>query len=661
MKAMAKEPRRRYATAADLSADLHRYLEVKPILARPIGHAERFWRWCRRSPVTASLSGMIGVLGLTLVLCLVYLWGFNPGIKNRPFSKIVVSSPSPSQRLIEGKDKPEVLLEAKFTPPFDSHNISIRILRNGQIVREAPKSDKIIQQLSETVPLVPGGNRLQVKLISDEQEVVSSDELEVQYFRPPKNIRFEVTEANERPFINLIALVDSLLPLESVTVKVNDRPLKLETIQVDRKNIPNGPQVFWNRDKGHTWLLRILAVPLETGINRIVLQVSNSEGESLQPGSCEISFDGKRSPNAYIEILDGSSSIVSSNPNYDLNFLIYSSSPLQRLQVLNNNEVASFQSNVSVQKTRDEPVKQSVRVKLKPGPNRVEVVTVNAAGEQRKGLTIYYVAEPVEITISKLEVMGHEKQVLVPIKGENNQITFNKPISSGKAWLYGTVSGPEQVLKTLNKQTWIRTWVNGYELLVRDTHLQPNGSNNRNFRIEIHFDRAVGNFVEIEFPGLKEQKSYSKSIKVDCLEPVRVARLHVLAIGLGMQESKLKDRVLRSIDASSNMKGGYQSPVYSDVRLYGPLAGYVSPEQIYTQLCLIKKTIDLKALSGSLDDSVLIYVEGNEKVTPEGRFIITSATKYDPNLHASAVSLYGILAYVAETQANQVLLRQIPP
>lgn len=55
LKAMAKSPARRYQTAAQLADDLRRYDRGEPIAARPVGHAERLWRWCRRYPAAAIL------------------------------------------------------------------------------------------------------------------------------------------------------------------------------------------------------------------------------------------------------------------------------------------------------------------------------------------------------------------------------------------------------------------------------------------------------------------------------------------------------------------------------------------------------------------------------------------------------------------------------
>jgi WD40 repeat protein len=62
-----KEPARRYATAGALADDLRRFLAGRPVAARPVGGAERLWRWCRRHPSRAAATGLAGVLVLAVV------------------------------------------------------------------------------------------------------------------------------------------------------------------------------------------------------------------------------------------------------------------------------------------------------------------------------------------------------------------------------------------------------------------------------------------------------------------------------------------------------------------------------------------------------------------------------------------------------------------
>jgi serine/threonine protein kinase/Flp pilus assembly protein TadD len=62
LKAIARDPDHRYATAPEMAADLRRFLEDKPIRARRVSVIERGWRWCRRNPALAGLTTAIVLL-----------------------------------------------------------------------------------------------------------------------------------------------------------------------------------------------------------------------------------------------------------------------------------------------------------------------------------------------------------------------------------------------------------------------------------------------------------------------------------------------------------------------------------------------------------------------------------------------------------------------
>jgi len=72
--AMAKSPARRFKSAGAMAEDLQRWLEKKPIRARPISTFERVVYWARRRPAIAALLALVFVIGSVGITGIAWQW-----------------------------------------------------------------------------------------------------------------------------------------------------------------------------------------------------------------------------------------------------------------------------------------------------------------------------------------------------------------------------------------------------------------------------------------------------------------------------------------------------------------------------------------------------------------------------------------------------------
>ena len=104
LKAIAKEPGDRYATAQALGEDLERFLEDRPIRARRSTTVEQCWRWCRRNPWLAAANITAAVLTTVLAIgSTIAAWTFRD--QRNAISNALSRSASPRPRNAERRSR----------------------------------------------------------------------------------------------------------------------------------------------------------------------------------------------------------------------------------------------------------------------------------------------------------------------------------------------------------------------------------------------------------------------------------------------------------------------------------------------------------------------------------------------------------------------------
>jgi serine/threonine-protein kinase len=185
LKALQKDPEKRYPSCSALAADLGRFLRNEPIQARPVGKWEQAWRWYRRNPVIGNLSA--GIAFALLAIAGISTWS---ALSLQKKNRDLASSESRERNAAELARQNEELAKTKAQ---DAIRNSLIALRNEQIAadnaalakRRADRVVTTVQEFFEQVRMIdtlenPGveerRNSILQKLLPVVQEEVLREE-----------------------------------------------------------------------------------------------------------------------------------------------------------------------------------------------------------------------------------------------------------------------------------------------------------------------------------------------------------------------------------------------------------------------------------------------------------------------------------------------------
>jgi serine/threonine protein kinase/Tfp pilus assembly protein PilF len=130
LKCLEKEPHRRYASAAGLANDLRRYLDDKPILARPVRPWQRLWKWSKRRPAAATLIALAAAALLSLVVLV-------PWYRQLSHQAALRSSDEKHQEFAKHAD--DALFAALMTPSQDAFFTGQDLVSNSKTAEQAAR------------------------------------------------------------------------------------------------------------------------------------------------------------------------------------------------------------------------------------------------------------------------------------------------------------------------------------------------------------------------------------------------------------------------------------------------------------------------------------------------------------------------------------------
>jgi tetratricopeptide (TPR) repeat protein len=199
LKAMAKEPARRYASARDFADDLGRWLSGEPIEARPASPAERLWKRVKRSPVVSALVGILLVVTTTGAILVARGW-----IEELRISRSLVSANAEMRKALDAQQAETALNQAIGT--LRDSEIDLRTLKADHVLARK----RLAASLNQLQRYTKGGPRSpRFALCEGRIQYVLGDESAVETFRRGMSAQGDAGELAELAVEHALATVET--------------------------------------------------------------------------------------------------------------------------------------------------------------------------------------------------------------------------------------------------------------------------------------------------------------------------------------------------------------------------------------------------------------------------------------------------------------------
>ena len=463
----------------------------------------------------------------------------------------------------------------------------------------------------EKIALVPGDNdiRLSLKPVAGGSEQVH--EVHGRFVRPPKIAKLTTTPDGKRPFVDVVAEVDSheKLAAEFVNIEVDGKPVTARKL-----TIVQGGGSRW------TVTAKQAPLPIEKGKetrSKLRLTVATADGEAEATTPEPIVYAPQAAAPPLLTVLEPSlrESTVS-DPVVRLRFKVESDSDLSHVEITRAGKL---------QKRFDAPIRGKdggydfdlADVALDWGVNELKLEATSDGGASGTTVRVNVPPQPVQVAIESMQV-GPAAPKLEPELGGRLP-----PLPIGRATINGVVRWSSADDEALSKARFVRVFVNGFQQLPIPLKPAVAKSRLRRFAVPVVLNDK-DNRVEIDLPELKQDAGNRRKFIVPCDQPITGQQLHVLVVApQEKEEGKLMEGLVRALKAEKIGPNLYRTPAFEAVHVH-MIAKHVQLLEISSRLDRIAEALKERARAGSPNDLVMIYYQGKDSNGPQGPILWTS-------------------------------------